>query len=276
MDYLEFNFQVSPKQPWTDLLVSQLAEIGFDSFVEQDEGILAYIAQASFKEELLETISVFELPDVSITYTQKLIPYQNWNKTWESEFEPIEINAECWIRAPFHEMDARPYDVVISPEMAFGTGHHETTFLMSGKLFELSIKNKTLLDMGCGTGVLALLAENLGALNVVAIDIDELAYNNTVLNVSLNKASKIEVEKGDASKIGARSFDIILANINKNILVQDMQVYANALDTNGLLLLSGFFKTDVEEIVAHATKYDLQFVNSTQKNDWALIELKKM
>lgn len=275
MDYLEFDFKVSPKQPWTDLLVSELAEIGFESFVEHEEGTLAYITQPSFNENDLNTLTVTSLADVTITHTQKLIPSQNWNKTWESAFEPIEINEQCWIRAPFHDMPQRPFDIVISPEMAFGTGHHETTFLMSLTLFDLSLKGVSLLDMGCGTGVLALLAEKLGALNVVGIDIDEYAYNNTVLNLSLNDSKNVTVEQGDASQIGSRLFDVILANINKNILKSDMEVYSNALQPNGKLLLSGFFKTDVEELATCAELFGLQFVKTIQKNDWAMIQLKK-
>jgi len=275
MDYLEFNFKVAPKQPWTDLLVTELAEIGFESFVDETEGTLAYIQVNNFKENNLKEVSVLNMPEVTVTFTQKTIPSQNWNETWESAFDPIEINDKCWIRAPFHSVDNRPFDVLISPQMAFGTGHHETTFLISQILFNIPIQNKTVLDMGCGTGVLALLAEKLGALNVLAIDIDEYAYENTVLNLSLNKSEKITVEKGDATTIGNRQFEIIIANINKNILMNDMQTYERALLPNAQLFLSGFFKTDVEELTAYAEKLGLQFVNSVQKNDWAMIQLQK-
>jgi ribosomal protein L11 methyltransferase len=275
MDYLEFNFKVEPKQPWTDLLVTELAEVGFESFVDEPEGTLAYIQVNDFKKDNLKEVSVLNMTDVTVTFTQKTIPSQNWNETWESAFDPIEINDKCWIRAPFHTVDNRPFDVLISPQMAFGTGHHETTFLISQTLFNIPIQNKTVLDMGCGTGVLALLAEKLGALNVLAIDIDEYAYENTVLNLSLNKSEKITVEKGDATTIGNRQFEIIIANINKNILMNDLKTYAQAMLTGAQLFLSGFFKTDVEELTACAEKVGLQFVNSVQKNDWAMIQLKK-
>lgn len=275
MDYLEFDFKVTPKQPWTDILVTELAEVGFESFVEQPEGTQAYIQANVFNEETLKQISVLSMPEVTVAYTQKIIPSQNWNETWESAFEPIEINEKCWIRAPFHSVDNRPYDVLISPQMAFGTGHHETTFLISQTLFNIPLKNKTVLDMGCGTGVLALLAEKLGALNVLAIDIDEYAYENTVLNLSLNESKNITVKKGDASAIGNQQFEIIIANINKNILMNDLQTYAQAMLPKAQLFLSGFFKTDVEELTYCAQKVGLQFVNSVQKNDWAMIQLQK-
>lgn len=275
MDYFEFDFKVSPKQPWTDLLVTELAEAGFESFVEQPDGTLAYIQATHYNKDVLNNISVFNMPDVKISFEYKTIPSQNWNKTWESAFDPIEINEKCWIRAPFHEVDKRPYDILISPQMAFGTGHHETTFLISQTLFNIPLKNKTVLDMGCGTGVLALLAEKLGALNVLAIDIDEYAYENTLLNLSLNESKKITVEKGDATAIGDRQFEIIIANINKNILMNDMQTYAQAMLPESQLFLSGFFKTDVEELTNCAKKVGLQFVNSVQKNDWAMIQLLK-
>lgn len=274
MNYIEIDFNVSPTQPWTDILVSELAEIGFDSFVEHDNGTKAYIPKKEWNEESLKAVETLNTSDVTISYTTAEIEGQNWNENWESQFEPIEINDQCRIKAPFHNIGNEPYDIVISPEMAFGTGHHETTFLMSQVLFKLDLKNKSILDMGCGTGVLAILTEKLGALNVMAIDIDEYAYNNTVLNLSLNQTERIQVKQGGAEKIDTM-FDVILANINKNILLQDIATYAKALKQKGLLLLSGFFKTDEQDLISAGEKVGLQFVISEHKNNWAMVQLKK-
>lgn len=276
MNYTALVVDVKPLLPWRDILISDLADFGFESFEETSSGLKAYIPEQELEEnKLMLFFEQYPKDGLDVNWTLEKIKHQNWNATWEEDFEPIEINDKCRIKAPFHKLDNREYDVLIVPQMSFGTGHHETTFLMCQALFKLSITQQRVLDMGCGTGVLAFLAAKLNAKAVTAIDIDEHAVENAQSNLALNNLTSVRIFSGGADKI-VDEYDVILANINKNILMQDMKRYANSLPVDGMLLLSGFFKTDVEELIACGSKYDLQFVNSETKNNWAIIQLKKV
>ncbi|MCT4582077.1 MAG: 50S ribosomal protein L11 methyltransferase [Flavobacteriales bacterium] len=270
MDYIKVSFELAPVLPAREILYAELGELPFESFEETDNGIEAYIPAPSFKEEMLKDLMIERLPNQGVKIATETIEQQNWNAVWESNFEPIVVNDRCVIRAPFHEKTAVDYEVIISPQMSFGTGHHETTFLISNELFHLNLKNKSLLDMGCGTGVLAIIGHLLGAHPIEAIDIEEWAYENTKENNTLNKVEGMTVLHGDAALLENKNFDVILANINRNILLNDMTTYANCLNKGGKILFSGFYETDVPTIKASAEENGLIFEKIEVKNNWAM------
>lgn len=276
MNTIEVNFTIEPVAPFRDILIAELSELGFESFVEQEKGLSAYVSFSAFQATNLQALEVSQLQEVSINYEVKEIPAQNWNAVWESNFDPIHVGDQCLVRAPFHEVK-QPFEheIVISPKMSFGTGHHETTFLMLSQMLELPWDDKTVLDMGCGTGVLAVLAEQKGAREVLAIDIDEWAYENTKENLELNKTQKIEVQKGGADLLEGKSFNVILANINKNVLLNDLSAYVQALQPGGRLLMSGFFVVDADDLMKATAAFDLSFVRQTDRNDWTTMMFEK-
>ena len=276
MNYFEVDFKIKDLIPNRDILTYKLGEVDFESFTEEDYGLKAYIQESLYKKESVEEI-VSELSNLTeISFSTKLIQDENWNKTWEENFDPIYVDNKCVIRAPFHQIEkAFEYDIIIEPQMSFGTGHHETTYLIVRSLLEMELSNKRLLDMGCGTGVLAILAEKLGAKSIQAIDIDEWAYNNTLQNIELNNAKEISTFLGGAEQISRESFDVIIANINKNILIKDMECYAKSLKLNGYLLLSGFFTTDVDDLTKVSSRLGMEVVSQIEKNTWAVLKLVK-
>lgn len=276
MDYVEVSFEIQPMQPWRDVLIGELAEIDFESFVETETGLQAYIQKELFSEENLHAISTLNQHGVVITHHIKPIKSENWNAVWEADFEPIIVNDECIVRAPFHPAKNLPFEIVISPKMSFGTGHHETTWLMMKTLLGVEVSGKEVLDMGSGTGVLAILAEKMGAKAVLAVDVDDWAYENAIENTSLNDTVNITVEKGNVSNIEGQSFHVILANINKNVLLQDMDQYASALKPQGKLLISGFFEMDVPDLMRKATSCGLQLSHKEYKNHWACLKFEKV
>jgi ribosomal protein L11 methyltransferase len=276
MGYIEVYFKLEPLLPAREILYAELGDKGFEAFEDEVDGVRAYIKQEQFTEFLLKDLMISGIEDQKVDVSIKTIANQNWNALWESNFDPIIINSKCIIRAPFHAIDKVEYDLIISPQMSFGTGHHETTFLMSKELFSLDLKSIDLLDMGSGTGVLAILAEKLGAKNIKAIDIEEGAYINTIDNCKLNNTKNIIVEKGDSELLEDSLFQVILANINKNILLQDISVYSSCLTKGGKLLLSGFFTTDVAELRNEASDNGLKFVKVEEKNNWAMLMLEKL
>ncbi len=275
-NYIELEFTVEPKEQGSDVLIAQLSDIGFESFIENNSGFTAYITEDSFDETQVNIALSFCKDFFKFSYEKKIIPQQNWNKEWESNFQPIEIEGKCYIRAPFHEAKTGfIYDVIIEPKMSFGTGHHDTTQLMIGKLMSLDIKNKSLLDMGCGTGVLAIVASMMGANPITAIDIDEWSYENTIENIQKNNSTNVSVFKGDATLLKGKMFDTILANINKNILLRDMPIYFNSLETKGNLVISGFFETDINELVKRAEELGLKLEGKQVSNRWATVHFIK-
>ncbi|HET6992717.1 MAG TPA: 50S ribosomal protein L11 methyltransferase [Bacteroidia bacterium] len=276
MDYIELDVKVFPRQPGSDLLISELAEKGFESFAETEDGFLAYIPAAQFSEALLSPVNEFA-PDLGkADFSRKIIPSQNWNAEWEKSYEPILIDDKLCIRAPFHEPDPdAEIDLVIQPQQSFGTGHHPTTRLMAEKLLTMTLAERYVLDMGCGTGVLAILASELGASGVLGIDIESNAVDNARENVQRNKVVNVTIEEGKDDRIQDRKFDLILANINKNVLMNAMKVYSDAMKNNAELLLSGFFLTDVEELKLVAEKNGLKYKSTETDGEWALIHFTK-
>ncbi|KJS07187.1 MAG: ribosomal protein L11 methyltransferase [Flavobacteriales bacterium BRH_c54] len=275
MNYIQFLAKVSPLVMGREILIAELAEIGFESFVDTEDGFEAYIQEANFDESNIEQISLLSNEEFEIEYTINKIAQQNWNEQWEKSFDPIFVDEKCMIRAPFHEKPTdNVIDIIIEPKMSFGTGHHETTHLIVSRLLNLDLTDKTVLDMGCGTGILAILAKKRNCGKVLAIDNDEWAYTNSVENCERNNVD-IEVVLGDVNQIKSNKFDVIIANINRNILLRDMHFYANALNINGLLLLSGFFSIDKEVLTEEANKLGLTLTFENTKNEWTMLEFVK-
>ena len=268
MIYFEYDFTVSPIEPVRDILIAELGELGFESFVETEQGLLAYIQKEDFSGVVLDELYVFQNPDFQISYTSKDIQQQNWNAEWEQNFKPITVGKDCMVRAPFHSQEKARYDIVIEPKMSFGTGHHETTHMMLQHLLDNDFRDKSVLDMGCGTGVLAIMAEKKGAGQIDAIDIDEWCYLNSLENVERNHCKNIEVHQGDASLLKGKKYDTILANINRNILLKDMETYSNILNEGGELYLSGFYVEDLAIISSKCAEHNLQFEKNLEKNRW--------
>ncbi len=275
MDYIKVSFELSPLLPAREILYAELGELPFESFQESKNGLEAFIPKSSFSDELLKGLIVSSLPSQEIGITTEVIEQQNWNAVWESNFEPIVVNDFCVIRAPFHEVPKVKHDIIISPQMSFGTGHHETTFLISNELFKLDLVGKSLLDMGCGTGVLAIIASRLGANPIEAVDIEEWAYENTLDNNKLNGVDDMTVLHGDAKLLDGKQFDVILANINRNILLNDMKTYSNCLNKGGYILFSGFYETDIPSIKEAAERNGLVFVKNEVKNNWTMAQFIK-
>ncbi|MBT8177965.1 MAG: 50S ribosomal protein L11 methyltransferase [Eudoraea sp.] len=266
--YLEYRFHVTPLQPATDILIAELAELGFESFVETETGLLAYVPKAEDSPDPKE-LHILSNPDFRITYTVVEVAPENWNQTWEKNFEPILIDNRCAIRAPFHDAFKVPYDIVIEPKMSFGTGHHETTHMMVQFLLQAEVQDKAVLDMGCGTGVLAILAAMRGAAPVTAIDIDDWSYENTRENIRRNAQEHIRVFQGDASLLKGKTYDVVLANINRNVLLQDLPQYIETLnELGGELYLSGFYEEDLPLITDKCKALGMRLAEKLKKGYW--------
>ena len=274
MNYIQYSFTVTPPEPGSDILIALLADLGFESFTQNETGLDAYIQEEFDNESSIKELS---FNDFSFSFTRTEIPKTNWNEEWEKNFNPVYVDDLVCIRAHFHPAsDKVKHDIVITPKMSFGTGHHDTTWLVSKTMFSLDFKNTNVLDMGCGTGILAILAKQLGANKILGIDIDDWSIENSIENAEINHASDIEFKKGDATLLPTiETFDIILANINKNVLKKDLPAYFIALKKEGYLLLSGFFTADVDELKQLAQSIGFTFVESYNKNEWAVIKLRK-
>lgn len=266
--YIEYSFEVDPRDPGTDILLAELAELPFESFEETEAGLQAYIRKQDWHENLLKQISLLHSPDFAISYRFREIPPENWNEKWESHFDPIEVDGRCRVRAPFHDKKKTGYDIVIEPKMSFGTGHHETTHMMLEFVLDIPVEGKTVLDMGCGTAVLAILAAMKGAGEVDAIDIDPWSYLNALENAQRNGQDRIRIFEGDSDVIPNKQYDVILANINRNILLEDIPVYARHLKEGAALVLSGFYEVDLDVITSRCLNSGLQFVSKRSRNSW--------
>ena len=279
-DYTKVTFKVAPvSETATDILAAMLAEVGYETFVPEEEGMSAYVQQALFSEMALdEVVNDFPIDGYSIGYTVEQIEGEDWNAEWEKNyFQPILVDDKCVIHSTFHtDVPAAEYDIVIDPKMAFGTGYHQTTCHMIRSILAADVSGKSLLDMGCGTALLAILAAMRGATDVVAIDIDEFAYENALENIKLNNTPDIEVRLGGAEAIkDTDCYDYVVANINRNILLADMNRYAECMYSGSVLFISGFYVEDIEVLVAEAAKYGLEFVRSAEDNRWAMVEFVK-
>ena len=276
MDYYELRFRLAETSGDADMLVAFLSDIGFESFVEEGDLLKAYIPASGFDESCIQKLSEESLKGFYTSYETELIADRNWNAVWESEYDPVIIDERLIIRAPFHRKpDNIPLEVVIEPKMSFGTAHHETTRLMLRYLLDFDLAGKSLLDMGCGTAALAILAYKLGACPVTAIDNDEWAYKNSIENIANNNISDISVLHGDAGLLPGLNFDIVLANINRNILLRDIHVYSGCLPDGGLLLLSGFYTEDFPSITECAEKSGFEPVDHRTENNWVAACFKK-
>ena len=270
--YLGFHFAVEPKELGSEILVAELGELPFESFIESDFGVVAYIQKQFWTENILEDLNILNSPEFVVSYTIEEIEQVNWNEEWEKNFEAIEVDGICHVRAPFHPKTDAEYDIVIEPKMSFGTGHHETTHMMIQHLLETDVVGKKTLDMGCGTAILAILAEMKGAQPIDAIDIDNWCYLNSIENVERNNCSQITVYEGEAALLKGKQYDVIIANINRNILLNDMQSYVDCLNKNGILLLSGFYMEDIPFINASCTEKGLTYVKKFERNNWVSLK----
>jgi len=268
MDYIELAVNLTPRNPFADLFIDALGDVGFESFVENENGFLAYIQQQHYAEGLEKTCWAWNMEGVAIETSTTLIPRKNWNKDWEENFKPIVVDNKVYIHAPFHpKKPAFAHRIVIEPKMSFGTGHHQTTHLMVQLTLKQTLLKKRVLDMGCGTGILAILAAQMGANPVVAIDIDDWSIENTKENAARNKVG-LETRLGGAEELKAEKFDVILANINLNILMADMAAYRAVLEDKGTIIFSGFYAQDLETLRAEAQKCGLQLTQSLEREDW--------
>jgi ribosomal protein L11 methyltransferase len=252
-----------------EILIAQLAEIGFESFVETDNGVKAYIPDTLFAEDNLKQVGLLSQDSFKVSWEVNEIVQQNWNERWERSFEPIVVDEQCVVRAPFHSESHASFEIIIEPKMSFGTGHHETTYMMLQLLLGIDCSQMTVLDMGCGTAVLAILAEKKGAVKVDAIDIDNWCVENSIENCQRNDCSNIRVCQGDASLLtGTQKYDLILANINRNILLSDIKLYARSLKAGGTLLLSGFYTQDLEMISEACREAGGVYAEHLSRSNW--------
>ena len=273
--YIAYDFSVTPKNPATEILIAELGYVGFESFVENDTGVTAYIQKHEWNSQILDDLYILGSPEFKIKYAHHEVIQTNWNKEWEKNFNPIQVDGQVSIRAPFHENPSLKFDIVIEPKMSFGTGHHETTHMMIQHLLALDLENKKVLDMGCGTGILAIFAEMKGAQPTDAIDIDSWCYQNSLENVQRNGCRHITVLEGDSSLLIGKKYDVVIANINRNILLSDMKTYTGCLSKNGILLLSGFYKDDITIIENEVVKHGLVFDKMIQRNSWVALKYTK-
>jgi ribosomal protein L11 methyltransferase len=278
MNYIEVEFNLSPFNPWNEVLIAYLSEQDFESFQEEKPKVKAYIQEELFQKENFELIlkELNSRKDLHFSYNLTLIPQQNWNSLWESQFEPVIIEDKLQIIAPFHRVnDFSGQIIVIEPKMSFGTGHHQTTYLMCKTMFDLDLKDQVVLDMGAGTGVLAILAEKLGALHVDAYDIEPWSVENCRENSEKNDCHNISSYLGDIDQVSG-NFNLILANINKNVLKAHLPGYSNLLYSGGTLLLSGFFTSDENELKLAANENNLEFEYSQNREGWSMLKFIKL
>ncbi len=270
--YIGYDFIVSLPQPATEILIAELGYVGFDSFVENEKGVTAYIQKDKWNAFILDDINILSSKEFEITFEFNEIEQTNWNEEWEKNFKPIVVDNQVTVRAPFHDKPTTKYDLVIEPKMSFGTGHHETTYMMIQHILKNDFKNKSVLDMGCGTGVLAILAEKVGANELDAIDIDNWCYVNSLENVERNDCEKVSVYEGDVNLLDGNNYDIIIANINRNILLADIPRYTRCLNKNGTLFLSGFYKEDIQMIESKCNEDMLKLEEIIVRGQWVSLK----
>jgi len=275
--YVEVGLKPEPFNPWNEIIVANLSDLPYESFVEENETVLAYIPEEDFSEkDLNECIDLLKSSGLeTISIDIKTIPADNWNAVWEAQFEPVFVGDDLLIKAPFHLIDFKGLVIEIEPKMSFGTGHHQTTFLMCKEMLGMNWDAKTVLDMGAGTGVLAILAEKLGSKEITAIEIEEWSAENCAFNSLQNNCTKISSLHGGKELIGSQQFDVILANINKNVLRDQLSTYAQQLLPKGNLMLSGFFTSDNNELIELASSLGLFFVKASEKENWSMLKFEK-
>ena len=276
MKYTEVDFLITPLDPWRDVLIAELGDLGYDSFEETPHGVKAYIKSEHFDARTFSAVAVLRDPQVKTSRTVREVEPRNWNEEWERSFEPVEVDHAVRIRAEFHAfVPGFTHDIVVTPRMAFGTGHHATTRMMVEAMLKLDLRDQHVCDLGCGTAVLAILAERMGATSVQAIDIDEQAVINAKENIGINGCHRISVDKGDVSLLTPVSCGTILANIERNTLLRDMNSMRDALLPGGALLLSGFIVDDRSKVVDAVKATGMHPVESLSYGEWALIGCRK-
>ena len=273
MKYIEVSFTVTPQSETAcDIIAALVAELGFESFVPSDNGTVGYVPIHLYDEQALnEALADFPMPDTQVTFTTCEMEDKNWNEEWEKHFfEPIVVDSRCVIHSTFHrDYPKADFDIIINPQMAFGTGHHQTTRLIISYLLDIELSGKTVLDMGCGTSILAILASMRGAKALTAIDIDEWCVNNSIDNLALNDINNIKVFRGDASSLASEGpFDVVIANINRNILLADMQYYVARMNQGGEIYFSGFYESDLPMIQAEAERLGLRYISHRVEKEW--------
>ena len=274
MDYIEIQFVLKERVPIIDVFIQEIADLGFDAFQENYNVLSSYIPSINYNEkklqELLDNYSAFIISFKAIDH-----PYKNWNKKWESSFEPIPINENCQVRASFHHPSDKKYDIIINPEMSFGTGHHETTRLMAKDLFKHDLKNKTILDFGSGTAILSILAEKLGAKEIDAVEIDKNANQNAIQNLATNNCKAIKIIDGGGNNIPNKKYDYLIVNINRNTIIEEFTNFLKVMKKNSMVLFSGFFESDIDYIKDLSIKSGLKILYSDLENQWALLVMTK-
>lgn len=275
MNYQEYNFTIQGTEDFhQDLLINSLSGIGFDTFEDLESGFKAYTPEGNVIEDHLNEIASLYSDMFTFSYEVKSIPHQNWNEVWESNFQPLQINDRCYIRATFHEPHPEfEFEIVVDPKMAFGTGHHQTTALMMAMMMEIDFRNKKVLDMGCGTGILAILASFLKAGKITAIDYDRICFESTIENAILNKVNNILPLCGSKEVIPNDKFDIILANINRNVLLDQIERYAEVLSPGGTIFFSGFYENpDLDIITKKSNACGLKYLFHEKKDKWVAVK----
>ncbi len=274
MDYIEIQFVLKERVPIIDVFIQEIADLGFDAFQEDLNILSSYIPSINYNEkklqELLDNYSTFIISFKAIDH-----PYKNWNKKWESSFEPIPINEDFQVRASFHQPSKKKYDIIINPEMSFGTGHHETTRLMAKDLFKHDLKNKTILDFGSGTAILSILAEKLGAKEIDAVEIDKNANQNAIQNLATNNCKAIKIIDGGGDSIPNKKYDFLFVNINRNTIIEEFTNLLKVMKKNSMVLFSGFFESDIHYIKDLSIKSGLKILYSDLENQWALLVMTK-
>lgn len=266
---LKCSFSGEDNQELREILIAELSTLPFECFQEEEDKLFAYIEAKDFNEEEIKNLYSFQHHADALTYSFQNIKEKNWNEEWEKNFEPIIVEDKCVIYAPFHkDRPKASYEIEIMPKMSFGTGHHATTYLMIQYMFEMEFSGKQVLDMGCGTAVLAILAEKLGAQHCLAIDNNDWAYENALENVALNACKHTEVKLGDATIIEGQKYDTILANINRNVLLEDIPAYVQTLNEKGHILFSGILTDDFHLIQEKAEASGLQFLGKLERKNW--------
>ena len=278
MDYIEITCTFTAKNPVenvSEIAIALLSELGFESFEESENALKAYIPETKFHEAALYELAE-DYPELLASFDTRRIGQENWNHAWESNFPMTEIAGRVVVYAPFHtDVPQREYRICILPQMSFGTGHHETTSLMIERMLDLDISGKSILDMGCGTGILAIFASMKKARTVTAIDVDEWAYRNAAENCERNAIHTIEIRQGDSNLLSNRRFDLILANINRNVLLADMAAYARCLPKGGILQVSGFYTSDLRDITDEAASCGLTLIGHQEKKNWVAAAYRK-
>jgi len=276
MEYLEFK--ITCTEEYKDILIAELAEVGFDSFLETEEGIEAYITEDLFDRADFDAVIDKYKVEAGLSVTEGRMAKVNWNEEWEKHYDPIEVGEDVYVRASFHApKQGVAHEIVINPKMSFGTGHHATTYLMLTHQLNIDHSGKRVIDIGSGTGILAIMAHKLGAKEVEALDIDEWCVENGEENFALNGLPDIKMGLGTIREVAPEgTFDITLANINKNVLLDEMEVYADLVKPGGHLLLSGFYEHDIPDILEKAGAYGLELKDQKTRSDWAALVLEKL